>query len=274
MEFYKISVRDIKALGLLLKEKYRFDLSGFMTIPLRKKIVELYEYTGVKDFEAFRLIIEKKDLKESELHSIFQFTNTEMFRDPSLWRFLHSYLMKKSFTRLRVWFPLCVEGYDLYSFFILLKILNLDSITEITISNPNKEVVQPLLKKITLPRKIYEISSANFRRLNLKGGFSLDSFFREEGEEYIMLNNFNGKLNVVESVEENAPSLLQNFIFYRNKMLYYNLSKSAGVLRTLVNSMALDGLIFLGLNEQIRYYKEEFGLSLLSGENSVYQKKK
>jgi len=264
MEFYNLSVREIKHTINLVRNEYNFDLSVYTTVPLRRKLLKLINKYSLKSLSELNQGILEQVIPRQDIIENFQFESTEMFRDPSVWRKIGDILKKNKKITYRILFPNCVDGYELYSLLIILKILGLEKNTEVFISTAVKEI-RERIDNFIITNKVFEISSANFKRIFPKDDYILNNFFEKIETSFNIRNVFEIK------IEEEISSRKYDMIIYRNKLLYYTPSKTNDIITDLVKKLLPGGVLIIGVNERVRFFKEN-GLTLLDEKDSFYKK--
>ncbi len=273
MEFYEITVRDFKVINEIIKDNYGFSISDYVTIPVRRRLVELINSGVAKNIEELKEKLSNKAIDKEWLLSFFLFDTTEMFRDPSVWRFLGAFLKKKEkVLKTKIWFPLCVDGLELYSLLILLKITGLEDDVEVTVNVPIEKNLSEIKDELVLSEKKMEISEGNFKRLELKVPYTLHDFFEKGEHGYIIKSGFRTQVRFVKGFELKTPVRAQDIIIYRNKMLYYTVSKSMEIIEKLMDAMLPGAILMIGVNEQLKYMKG-FNLLPLNENDGIYKKK-
>ncbi len=273
MEFYEVTIRDFKLINEIIKRNYGFSISDYATIPIRRRLAEMVNAGMVKDIEALKEELSGQAIPKERLLSFFLFETTEMFRDPSVWRFLGTFLKKQEkILKTKIWFPLCVDGLELYSLLILLKITGWEDDVEITVNVPIDRKIAEIKDGLILPEKKMEISEGNFKRLEMKVPYTLHDFFEKNGRGYKIKINFTTSIKFVKGGETEIPVRSQDIIIYRNKMLYYTVSKSTDITEKLENALLPGGLLLLGVNERLSVRKIS-ALTALNENDGIYKKK-
>ena len=201
--------------------------------------------------------------------------STEMFRDPSLWRWLREDFLpdaiEKSINKYKIWLPNCVSGGELYSMAILLyEIDMLDKVDIISTTISNKSI--EYIKEGKYDLKKIGVSNENYRRFNGSNDYSdyynLDKYyaFRDtlliKDVEFIKQNiNF-----------DNSPQNVK-LILFRNNLIYYNPSLQEKVLHHMHDCLSANGHLILGIKEKIKQVGNEKVFEEVNEPESVYKKK-
>jgi chemotaxis protein methyltransferase CheR len=201
--------------------------------------------------------------------------STEMFRDPSLWRWLREdYFpghMNKSPGKLKIWFPLCVSGAELYSLAILLAELEIADkvqITATTISNKSLTVIKEGIYDL----KKIEVSEENYKRFN--GQKDLSAYYKTE-KDYIVRNTSLTKdvdFRKINLNFDNAPQNV-NLILFRNNLIYYNPTQQDIILQIMYRALSASGHLVIGIREKITGIIASRDFESVNDNESVYRKK-
>ena len=116
-----ISIREIIR---IIKEMHGCDFSVFALTSFKNRLERLMiKYNLQSPDNLIKKIQEEPDFFEDFMYDI-SVPSTEMFRDPSLWRWLREDFLpgaiQNSPARYRIWLPQCVSGGELFSLAILL----------------------------------------------------------------------------------------------------------------------------------------------------------
>ena len=275
MAFYELSVRKIKELEQIVKEKYGIVLSNFATIPLRRKIEKSLSFFNLNSIEELITIVNSDKIGKEDFLLSLSSVATEMFRAPSVWRFLLNEFSKTvaENNNYRIWFPLCAGGYELFSLITLLKILDVEEKVEITINCLSTEKSN-LLKRgeILIDKKILEISKLNFKRFGIKPHYDWESIFYENDERLIFKEKIKTKIKITKEGVFMPPPFMQDIVVYRNIMLDYTLKYSYEIIGNIVKKLKKGGLLIIGEKEKILYL-QEYSLSAINENDGIYKKK-
>ncbi len=201
--------------------------------------------------------------------------STEMFRDPSVWRWLKDEYFKNIVTRttekFRIWLPACVSGGELFSLAILLLEAGmLDKVQIIASCQSNNSI--ELIRSGYYDLKKMEVSEENYKRLN--NATELSTYFRPGPDwafrdtRLIQHVEFN-KLNIN---FDNAPEDIR-LILFRNSMIYYNLSHQDKILQVMFNALSPSGILLVGIRERISGIYTGLDFEIVNETESVYRKR-
>ena len=274
MNRYELGIVDTRNIIKTLKETYNYNFKNYALTFFKRRIEYIIERYNLKNADNFiRRIQGDKDFFEIFLKEMCIETS-EMFRDPSLWRYLQDDFFPKVLKKAqqyKIWFPEVNSGEELYSLLILLETLNLRDKVQIMISS----LSQIHLNKIKEGHFDYnklEVNEANFKRI----------FREKELKDYYTVKDENAYLD--NKLLENIKFIKQNtifeeyprgikLIFCRNQMLYFNQILEERLLKSFHHCLIPGGHLIIGMNEKINYWNSEKDYILVDENNNIYKKK-
>ena len=174
---------------------------------------------------------------------------------------------KKQF---RVWFPECGTGEELYSFTILSKENAFYDNCLITASTISAEKIT-YIKKGMYEGRTEHFDLANYTKLGFKSPAStyfkiIDTAFQLDHQ---LLDNvqFETMTNVLQNRENDF-----DLILFRNVMLMYATPYQINVLENVYKSIRYEGLLIIGVNEQLLSPDIENKFKMIDKEGRIYQK--
>jgi chemotaxis protein methyltransferase CheR len=211
---------------------------------------------------------------DTYLHEI-SVPSTEMFRDPSLWRWLREEYFPEHIDRypskLKIWLPACVSGGELSSLVILLSEMGISDKVQIVASSMSDKSLGMIRDGIYELRKL-EVSQENYKRFN--GQKDLSAYYRFE-RDYIVRNTAlttgveYRKINVN---FDNAPQNVR-LILFRNHLIYCNPTRQDAVLQVLYRALSASGHLVLGIREKIMGISSARDFEVVNETEGVYRKK-
>ncbi len=184
---------------------------------------------------------------------------TEFFRDPNMWRSLIKNVFPKLFKKekIRIYFPQCSSGDELYSLLIILDQLNLLHKVDILADDISEKHVENC-KQGKFSVKKTETGNKNYEVLELETPLS---YYITEEKKTIKLKN-----SLMSNVTFNPSGWFdieeqENFdlIIFRNTLLYYNRQLQSSIINTLGDKLNKQGFIILGIKDE---KPEKYGLKL------------
>jgi len=271
----ELGIVDIREINKTIQNKYGFDFTIFALTSLKLRLERFMLHNNINNVDQ---LIRKLENNDDFLDNfLFELTipSTEMFRDPSLWRWLRDDFfpreIEKSNNKFKIWFPNCVSGGELYSLTILLKEINmLDKVQIIASTLTNRS--QENIKEGKYDLKKIEISTENYKRF--QGKYNLNNYYRLE-----RYHAFFDKA-LLENVEfikqnlyfDNFPENIKLIIF-RNNFIYFTLKFQEEVQNKLIKSLSPGGYLILGIKEKIINTYSQNDFELINPNENVFRKK-
>ena len=271
----ELGIVDIREIIRAIKSFYDYDFGNFALTSFKQRLERLMIQNNLSNADS----LIKKLRDEPDFFDIFLYEisvpSTEMFRDPSLWRWLREDLLpssiEKSIGKYKIWLPNCVSGGELFSLMILLSELGLTdkvSVAASAFSNRSIEIIREGhydLKKI-------EVSTENYIRANGSAAFTdyykLDRYYAFRDTSLIRNIEFN-KLNIH---LDNAPANIK-LILFRNNLIYFNPTLQDRILTVLNNSLSASGILIIGIKEKISGFASGKDFDIVNEAESVYKKR-
>jgi len=271
----ELGIVDIREIIRAIKSFYDYDFGNFALTSFKQRLERLMIRNNLSNADS----LIKKLRDEPDFFDIFLYEisvpSTEMFRDPSLWRWLREDLLpssiEKSIGKYKIWLPNCVSGGELFSLMILLSELGLTdkvSVAASAFSNRSIEIIREGhydLKKI-------EVSTENYVRANGSAAFTdyykLDRYYAFRDTSLIRNIEFN-KLNIH---LDNAPANIK-LILFRNNLIYFNPTLQDRILTVLNNSLSASGILIIGIKEKISGFASGKDFDIVNEAESVYKKR-
>jgi len=271
----ELGVVDIREIYKTIKEIYNYDFSQYAMTSFKQRLEKLIIRNNISN--ADNLINKIKN--QPEFFDLFLYEisvpSTEMFRDPSLWRWLREEFLpasiEKSINRYKIWLPNCVSGGELYSLSILLREIELRNKVDLlatTVNNKSIEYIQEGrydLKKI-------EVSNENYKRF--QGNHEFTEFYTL-GRYYAFRDP--GLIKDIEFKKQNinfddSPQNVK-LIFFRNNLIYYNPSLQEKILQHMYNCLSAGGHLILGIRERIKNLNIIKDFEIINEAEGVYKKR-
>jgi chemotaxis protein methyltransferase CheR len=271
----ELGIVDIREIIRAIKSFYNYDFGNYALTSFKQRLERLIIRNNLTNADSLiKKLRDEPDFFDIFLHEI-SVPSTEMFRDPSLWRWLREELLpssvEKSIGKFKIWLPNCVSGSELFSLMILLsemKLIDKASIIASSLSNKSIEIIkegQYDLKKI-------EVSTENYIRANGSANFTdyyrLDRYYAFRDISLISNVEFN-KLNIN---FDNAPTNVK-LILFRNSLIYYNPTLQDRILSVLNDSLSASGNLITGIKERISGVSSSKDFEIINEAESVYKKR-
>jgi chemotaxis protein methyltransferase CheR len=271
----ELGIVDIREIIRLIKDRYNYDFSTFALTSLKYRLEYVIAKNNLPTPESmFRKIGNHPEFFETFLNQIFV-PSTEMFRDPSFWRWLREVyfanLDEKQLVNYKIWLPYCVTGGELYSLCILLKELNLLDKIKIIVTTFSKGNME-LIKSGSYSMKKVEISAENYKRF--QGEKDLQDYYKQEKYDIKRDSSLIKDVEfIIDNFEYNNAPKNVKMILMRNVLIYFNPTFQDKILGIMHESLSGNGILAIGLREQIRLNAGSPSFDAVNLQESVYKKK-
>jgi chemotaxis protein methyltransferase CheR len=270
----EIGIVDTRAIVKVIKDTYDYDFSDYALTSFKRRLEKVMVDNNFKNIDNFvSKLKEDKAFYQVFLKDI-SIESTEMFRDPSLWRWLRDEFFAvnvSELSRIRIWIPEIVSGDELYSLAILLKesdILDKVKIFATSVSQKNIDFVKSGLFNI----KKLDVSIENYKRF--QGSRDLMDYITTRN------NNYYRDIKLVDNVEflkqgTIFETLNKDFrlVLYRNYLIYYNPNLQTKIVKNIHDSMGSNACLAIGFKETLEGSANEKDFVLANEHENVYRKK-
>lgn len=271
----ELGIVDIREIIRTIKSLFNYDFTNYALTSFKQRLERLMRLYGIGSADGLMRKLEA----DSGFFDIFLFEisvpSTEMFRDPSLWRWLREEYfpnhLEKNIGKFKIWLPACVSGGELFSLAILLNEMGLSDRVQIIASSVSQKSLD-IIKGGSYDLKKLEVSQENYKRFN--GSRELMNYYKHD-KDCIVRN-----VSLIENVEfnkvninfDNSPQNIK-LILFRNSLIYYNPSQVDKVLQILHGSLSVSGHMLLGIREKISGMNTSREFEVVNENESVYRKK-
>lgn len=270
----ELGIVDIREIVRTIKKNHDFDFTNYALTSFKYGLEKVMDSNSLSNTES---LLEKlnsdKDFFDSFLDNVFV-PSTEMFRDPSLWRWLREDFFPKlparHFDNFKIWIPQNFSGGELYTLCILLKELDIIDKVKIIVSCFSDKSIE-YIKSGKYNLKKLELSIENYKRFH--GLTSFDTYYKLENNNAIRDNSL---IKSVEFIKDDitfskAPQNVK-LILFRNAIIYYNPSLQVKILENMNRSLSAAGSIILGIKENIKNTSSSI-FEVQNENESVYKRK-
>jgi chemotaxis protein methyltransferase CheR len=267
----ELTLHEIQSITAALKKYKDADYNNYVFLPLKRSFEKAMNIQGVNNVT---LLLDKikhdKNFSEEFLKDI-SFESTEMFRDPTFWSYIRDFIMPSLLNRIKgrikVWFPYCVSGDELFSFLIMLHEMEWTDKTDVEASSISKHILNNIKTGFFKHPKL-NISVDNY--INYKGKDTLSHYLHpRNGQIYrdvILQKNVKFTLQAIPF--DDQPSHI-HLIIFRNKMIYMEQQLQDQLVSIMHSSLVPGGLLALGVKENIDNHSK---FKMLYREECIYIK--
>jgi len=274
MSRYEIGIVDTRNILKAIKESHDLDFKNHALTFFKRRMEYIVDRYNLKhadvlidkihsDPEFFRLFLREVCIE-----------TTELFRDPSLWR----YLMDQFFPSVlkgggsyKIWFPEVSSGEELYSVAIMLREMKLLDRVQFVVGSISQMRLDEV-KQGKLDISKMEVNHANFKRIFSEA--ELDSYYTVEKETgYInpdLLRNM--EFTLQNTYYDKHPRSVK-LIMWRNQMLYFNQILQERLLKSFCHAIVPGGHLIVGMNEKIDYWNSGKDYILVGENENIYKKR-
>jgi chemotaxis protein methyltransferase CheR len=271
----ELGIVDIREIIKAIKSICNYDFSNYALTSFKQRLERLMKLNSIDSGDG----LIRKLQNDPDFMDLFLFeitvSSTEMFRDPSLWRWLREEFftnaIQRNIGRYKIWLPQCVSGGELYSLVILLSEMGLlDKVQIIATCFSDKSI--EFIKNGYYDLKKLDVSEENYRRFN---GLHELSFYYKTDRNYAIRNT-----SLLDGVEfkklninfDNSPQN-NKLILFRNSLIYFNPTQQDRIINSLFQSLSGSGYMVLGIRERISGISTSREFELVNETESVYRKK-
>lgn len=272
----ELGIVDIREIIRLIKNNYNFDFSNFALTSFKYRLEHIIAKNNLSSPEnLYRKLTDDTGFFDTFLFQLMV-PSTEMFRDPSFWRWIReeyfAKLEEKNLMNFKIWLPFCVSGGELYSICILLKELNLSNRVKIY-ATVLSDASEKYIKSGDYPLKGIETSAENYKRY--QGSYDFEEYYQLE--QYIARRN-SSLIQNVEFIKDdlNLNNMPKNIklILMRNSMIYFTPTYQDQVLKKIHDNLSANGTFIIGLQELIKTNQNSQTLfDALELNESIYKKR-
>lgn len=270
----ELGIVDIREIIRIIGKVYNYDFSSSALTSFKYSLEKVMAQNAISNPEMLiRKLTDDKEFFDIFLHDLVV-PSTEMFRDPSLWRWLREEyfpnLPPRYFDNFKIWLPKNNSGDELYTLCILLKELNiLEKVKIFATVFSNKSV--EFIKDGKYPLKKLEISIENYKRFH--GTDSFDNYYTLKDNAAIRDNSL---ISSVEFIKDDitfskAPQNVK-LLMFRNSLIYCNPSQQTRLLGKMKQCLSVAGNMILGIKENI-VHANNTDFELINENESVYKRK-
>ena len=268
---FNLGIINQKKIIEALNNNYALDYKDYSMTAFRNRINAVMSINNLNIDLLISEIETNPNFKIKFLHD-FQIPETELFRDPSVWRDITSiFLSKINKPNYKIWLPDFTTGDEIFTLAIILKELNLTDKVKVFISSNSHTDINEQGFGI-FPEKHFNTDQANYKRYKNEENACLQTFFNLSNNNYIfdkkLISNF--KFTNKNITESQLPKT--DLIIYRNKLIYFNLSYQDKILKLIYESLLSGGILAIGTKETIEYNTIKDYFKPINKQNKIYKK--
>lgn len=271
----EIGIVDTRNILKIIADKSGWNFSDFSITFLKRRLEHILQQQGLQNVETLKRKLEFDSAYFDVFLAEFIPSTTEMFRDPSLWRFLKESVMPElalSATPPKIWIASWDSGEELYSLAILLKEMNLLGKVKIYAADYSDSVTRQVKAGMLDPKKM-EVNEANYLRFHGKATF--DSYFSTQADGSLRINP--ELIRDVVFIRQNAnfdSSVLGcKLVLFRNQLICMNISQEERVISRLRDCVVAGGFLVVGIKENLEHLPASNAFTNINSAEKVYKRK-
>jgi chemotaxis protein methyltransferase CheR len=257
----EIGIVETRKIIGVIQEKYNYDYKDYALTFFKRRLERIINSLGFKNADQLiDKLINEKGYFDQFIQEI-SVEDTEMFRDPSLWRVIRDdFLLEqtKDNTAYRIWMVNAISGEELFSMLILLAEMNLTDKIEIDVTYESIKNYEVIKNGIFNIKKI-ELNDSNYKRYNCYS--DLTKYYKVINNTGYWDTSLIKKVNFLkQNVTFDSLRRPYNLIWFRNQMIYYNQILQDRVLGLLYDNLVQGGHLVIGDKETVEHstYNKKF----------------
>jgi chemotaxis protein methyltransferase CheR len=268
-----IDLSSIQKLTLLIKDRYNYDFTNYALSSFKRRVARILEAQKMNHTDELIKKLETDSTFFNDFLTYLTVNVTEMFRDPTFWKYMKEEILPnlhKEKKTLKIWHAGCSSGEEVYSMIITLKELGIINDVSITASDLDIEILDKA-KKGRYPVKNLILNNQNFTKSSGEGDLSK---YINTDDHYFYINS--DLKQYVDFKEHNLVSggSLGDFdiILCRNVLIYFNQTLQNEVLKTLHNTLLINGILAIGSKESLIWCDNFNKFKTINLEEKVFKK--
>ncbi len=237
---------------------------------LKRRLTRLATQQRIRRKEQFLERLHEADFRALLLTELCV-ANTEMFRDPALWRLLRDkFLPALPQECTCLWLPHETSGEDSYSLALILHEAELPGSFQIIAQSPSHQHCQAVEAGL-INQQHHEQNLSNYKRLEDRDAY--ENYLVEEAGKSCIAQSLRQNINCVQGHFLNRQPKRKDIglILFRNVGLYFNPRLNHKALRLLIDALMPGGYLVLGLKDHLPTDLEK-ELMVCDSAERIYQK--
>ncbi|GAL86766.1 chemotaxis protein CheR [Sporocytophaga myxococcoides] len=269
----EIGINELRKLIQTITERFDYDFSNYSSASFKRRIQRFIEIKRLGSVENLVNKIISGEIKKNDLFTEVSVNVTELFRDPSFWKYLRKVLQEQNLSQnLKIWQVGCSSGEEVFSLMILLNDLNLLNKAEVISTDFNTGIIDKAQSGL-IPGKSMELNTSNFIKTGFKG--ELANYFMPEGDNFKLNKDLLSKIKFKEiNLVKDMYNGSVDMILCRNILIYHNPQLQNDILKKFHQSLNMSGLLILGSRETVEWSEVASKYTMLGPEERIFRKNK
>lgn len=253
--------------------KYGYDFREYSRAHIKRRIKTRLVKSGMSN--AFELI--QKTLEDEEFFKEvlldFSINVTEMFRDPSFFKYLREQVIPvlESYPQIKIWHAGCSSGEEVYSMAILMKECGLYDRCQIYATDFNDKILQHAKSGI-YPLESIKDYTKNY--IQAGGTEAFSDYYLAKYDSAILETDLRNKITFAQhNLVTDGSFGEMHLIMCRNVLIYFDRTLQNRVNKLFSDSLTKGGFLCLGSKETLAYSEVSEEFTTLSETYKVYKKK-
>nr|WP_258000516.1 protein-glutamate O-methyltransferase CheR [Bacillus sp. Marseille-P3661] len=264
-------------IALLLEGIYKyygFDFRNYAFSSIRRRIIHRVKVEKLTSVSALQEKVLRDQQLMGKLISDFSINVTEMFRDPSFFKYFRLNIIPtlKNYPFIRIWHAGCSTGEEVYSMAILLYEAGLYDKAKIYATDMNEDILRKA-EKGEFPIHRMQVYTRNYHQA---GGEKEFSKYYSASYDHVAFHSFL-KENIIFGHHNLATDHSFNefhIIICRNVLIYFNQILQNRVHRLFYDSLTTNGYLALGNKEVITFTPLANRYEEVDSDEKIYKKVK
>ena len=267
-----LGIIDYRNIISTIQEFYNMDFSNYAFTSFKRRLERVIQTNNLNSpNDLIAKIRDEESFFDSFLQDI-SVEETEMFRDPGLWRELRDNIIVRSNLGVdfRIWVADNTTGDELYTLLIVLREAGLtDAVKVIATSLTDKHLDK--VKKGIFNLKKMETNIANYRRY--KGKYQLTKYYTlRNNEAYMDQTLLDGVEFLKHNILKDKEPANTKLVLYRNKIIYFSKKLQTDVMRIICNSLVPGGIFVIGNKESLECCNMDKKYIIVNPAEAIYKK--
>lgn len=269
----EIHIVDIRKLTETIKTKYGYDFTNYAISSFKRRILRILDLHKFSSVNALTKKIADDSKFFEEFISEITVNVTEMFRDPSFWRFMRDKVIPNillNHKRVSIWHAGCSSGEEVYSMAMLLREMGILEDSKIIATDIDDQILERARSGVYTARNM-ELNQKNYVRFG--GENELNKYYEvKNGLAYM-------DKSLVKGVSYRKHDLVNGIVFNkfdiilcRNVMIYFNQNLQNDVLKKLHESTFKYGYLAIGSKESLIWCEIANKFIVVNNEEKIYKK--
>ncbi|KXG75313.1 Chemotaxis protein methyltransferase [Fervidicola ferrireducens] len=236
MEAYQEFVTNIKKLT-------RIDLSLYKEKQMKRRIYSLMKRNNMADLASYFMLLKHSERHLKEFLNYITINVSEFFRNPAQWTVLEKEILPLLIAKgkiLKVWSSACASGEEAYSLALLFEKIGYNKV-DILATDIDDDALEAARLGVYSEKSVENVPEELKRTFFMvkEGKY----FIKEEIKKKVKFKNLN-------LLEDEFPKNC-DLILCRNVMIYFTEEAKDRLYKKFYDSLADDGVFFVGNTEQI-----------------------